>query len=279
MFQIGKVSKVIKVLNNSAMIVEQKHQEFVLVGSGIAFQKKAGMILINEDNIEKAFIFTNHKDSLERIISELQTVDFSLISNAMEIVVDLIGKEIREEQMLTFFDHLAITYTRIIKDDIIDNPFLYETKALYKESYQKAVILADRLQQTNGIIMPEAEIGFIALHIQSMEYNQQKDYPVKKLNGLFFAIKEVLENECDIEWERKEDTYGRFLSHIKFLLSRILQDYSLENELKDVIEERYQAYYPVANKIKQIIEDELGCQLSDDEVSFIVIHVQRIMEK
>lgn len=45
--------KIIRVLNNSAVISEkQEHEEIIALGKGIAYGKKAGMSLINKKYIK-----------------------------------------------------------------------------------------------------------------------------------------------------------------------------------------------------------------------------------
>jgi len=277
MYTINKDSKVIKILNNSSMIVEQDKQEFVLVGKGISFNKKPNMMMIiNEKNIEKIFVFTKCKNAIQKVISNNE--NFPFVLDAMHILSDIIDTNQSEEALSAFCDHLSITYERVRMGEDLMNPFLYETKTLYSESFNLAKQLCQKLSDMNAIEIPEAEIGYIALHIQNINSNSS-EIAIGTLNSLIFEIRELLEKKYHINLFNMEDAYGRFISHIKFLLTRILKHISIENQLLDVIEERYQDVYPMAVDIKNIIEQEVHQEINDHELSFIVIHMYRLIEK
>ncbi len=54
----------------------------------------------------------------------------------------------------------------------ISNPFVNETKALYPKEYSIAEAVVDMFNSKYGIKLPEAEVGFIALHVHSSIYNR-----------------------------------------------------------------------------------------------------------
>ncbi|MFV0393639.1 MAG: PRD domain-containing protein [Coprobacillaceae bacterium] len=276
MFNTNKASKIIKILNNSAMIVEQFHNEYVLIGAGIAFNKKAGMIIIGEKKIEKSFVFVKNKDSIQKVINN--NANFSLVIDAMHILMEMVEEPISEEAMVAFCDHLSITYERVLSGEELLNPFLYETKTLYKESFILAEKLCMKIYEKNNILFPEEEIGFIALHVQNI-VSPKDGIPIEQLNSVMFEIRMLLENKYKINILEREDAYGRFIAHIKFLLTRIIKGNFVQNRLLDIIKDKYQDLYPMALEIKSIIEKEFKNEVNDHELSFIVIHMQRLVEK
>lgn len=267
---------ILKVLNNSALIVKGKHKEYILLGSGIAFGKSQGMYIETNAKVDKMYAFMENAEALEKIM-DANKDEASFIADAISVLFDTLSMKIKENLLISFCDHVAIMYSRVLKNEIILNPFLEETKALYADSFQIAERLCAILYANNNIKLPEDEVAYLALHIQNIR-NKHEDISVLLLNKVIVDIKELLTETYQVVLQGKEDEYARFISHIKFLMSRIIKDMKLKNDMKDIIQIRYVPYYPLAKKVAWIIEKELSCKITEEELAFIVIHLIRFIE-
>lgn len=73
--------KIEKILNNNVVVsINDKGQEVIVMGRGLAFQKKIGAE-INEGNIEKIFTITNKDitDKFQQLLQEIPT-EYMLLS-------------------------------------------------------------------------------------------------------------------------------------------------------------------------------------------------------
>lgn len=275
MFRIEKEAYVEKVLNNSAMIINEQQNTYIVLGNGIAFQKKQGQVLSGELKVDKVFQLFEYETSFKKIIA-IHPSNTNFIIDAIRILLDTIETTVDEQAFIAFCDHVAIMYERVLQKESIANPFIIETKALYKESYQLAKQLCDELHKQNEISIPENEVGYIALHMQNIIH--QDAVSVGCLNKIVVEIKDIADDIYHIQLDEQEDNYARFISHLKFLIQRLTKHISIENALKDVIKERYASYYPFALDIANVLHKELGFHVSEDEIAFLVLHLARFIE-
>lgn len=266
-----------KILNNSAVLVQEDDQEFIYIGPGIAFGKKAGMVFDDLKKVEKVFSLKQKAETFQRLLNH-HTQEIAYVMDAVRILLETVPDVVLDEnQLLAFCDHVAIMYERVLKNEPLLNPFLYETKALYKDSFQLALLLSNHLEELNGVVIPESETGYIALHIQSILQDKDR-VAVECLNSIMAQIKDLLEEDYHIDVDTREDEYGRFINHIKFLINRVFQKSQMQNDLRDMILRNYAPYREVAQKVANIIEAELHNTLSEDEIAFLMIHMNRLVE-
>ncbi|WP_214854815.1 CAT RNA binding domain-containing protein [Exiguobacterium sp. s166] len=76
--------QIVKVFNNNVVAIESNGQEHVVMGRGIAFQKRMGDV-IDESRIEKVFTLES-KESRERFIDFLNEMPQAEIETVKEIV-------------------------------------------------------------------------------------------------------------------------------------------------------------------------------------------------
>ncbi|MEW8976755.1 MAG: CAT RNA binding domain-containing protein, partial [Exiguobacterium sp.] len=76
--------QIVKVFNNNVVAIESNGQEHVVMGRGIAFQKRMGDV-IDESRIEKTFTLES-KESRERFIDFLNEMPQAEIETVKEIV-------------------------------------------------------------------------------------------------------------------------------------------------------------------------------------------------
>lgn len=82
--------------------------------------------------------------------------------------------------------------------------------------------------------------------------------------------------------DRQSAHYMRFVTHIKFFVERYFTDSMLNNQ-NDLLYNQMKSAYPkemaVALKIKTFLEQKYGTPLTNEEVTFLVVHIVRIMQE
>ncbi|ABR47463.1 transcriptional antiterminator, BglG [Alkaliphilus metalliredigens QYMF] len=155
-----------KILNNNVVIAEKDNLQYILVGKGLGFGKKA-RDTIHKNDVERAFVS----------IEELNIKGDEIVGVSEEIIVmaeKQLGESLGDKVHTGLIDHIHFAINRIQEGINISNPFLNETKALYPVEFsiasQAVALLCVRL----GIDVPQDEIGFIALHIRANRKNLKK---------------------------------------------------------------------------------------------------------
>jgi transcriptional antiterminator len=266
--------RIIKILNNSALLVNDTKQSFILLGKGIAFNRKADEILSVGFNYEQRFGLLRSSRSFEQLISQHKPEIIDLVfKTVQEFMFD--ENQITAESLVAFCDHIATMYDRVVNHESIENPFLMETKTLYPESFKSATLLIDRVNKKYTVEIPEAEIGFIALHLQKIS-SKDKSINVNVMNNIIFTVTNLLTEKYNYTLDKESIKFAQFITHIKFVVLRLVRKESSNNEMTEIILNKYSKFKPLAIEIVKIIEKETLSELNIDELAYLMMHVSRL---
>lgn len=266
--------RIIKILNNSALLVNDSKQSFILLGKGIAFNRKTDEILPKGFTYEQRFGLLRSSRSFEQLISQHKPEIIDLVfKTVQEFMFD--ENQITAEALVAFCDHIATMYDRVVKHESIENPFLMETKTLYPESFKSASLLIDQVNKKYCVEIPEAEIGFIALHLQKIS-SKDKSINVNVMNNIIFTVTNLLSEKYNYTLDKESVRFAQFITHIKFVVLRLVRKESPNNEMTEIILSKYAQFKPLASEIVKIIEEETNSELNIDELAYLMMHVSRL---
>jgi len=268
-----------RTFNNNIVfcIDDENNRECILVGKGLGFAIKEGMNIKNVEMIEKVFylVDTNNKD---RFIELSKEVDNDIIAVTEEIIAMAckeLKKELDEKIHVTFLDHVAFAVERYQNGIDIRNPFLSEIRVLYKEEYTVALKMLTIINQRLNIKLPEDEVGFISMHLHAalnMTSVTKTTLDAEVMNKIVGCI----EDGIGITIDKDSFDFIRLVTHIKFALDRIHRNISIENLLLDDIKRKFKISYKVSKEISQKIKNEFNISLSEDEIGYLAIHIEKI---
>lgn len=265
-----------KVFNNNIILVKSEGKEKILFEKGIGFGKKLGNVINKGTEVNKIFIIQDERN-IENFNKVIERTDKRLIVLFEEIIYDIseeLKEELSENIHIGLVDHLAFAIKRLENNEEIQNPFLVEIETLYPKEFYLAEKAARRIEDEIKINIPDGEIGFIALHIHSAR-NGGKLSNTVKYSYLGNSIIELVEDELSIEIERKSLDYARFLTHIRFTIERIMTKSPIENDLRGIIKSKYKISYNVASEVGKMLSSELDTDVSEDEIAYIAMHIER----
>lgn len=266
--------RIIKILNNSALLVNDSKQSFILLGKGIAFNRKADEILPIGFTYEQRFGLLRSSRSFEQLISQHKPEIIDLVfKTVQEFMFD--ENQITAEALVAFCDHIATMYDRVVKHESIENPFLMETKTLYPESFKSASLLIDQVSKKYCVEIPEAEIGFIALHLQKIS-SKDNSINVNVMNNIIFTVTNLLSEKYNYTLDKESVKFAQFITHIKFVVLRLVRKESPNNEMTEIILSKYAQFKPLASEIVKVIEEETNSELNIDELAYLMMHVSRL---
>jgi transcriptional antiterminator len=269
--------KVVKPLNNNVVFAEDKEgKEVVLVGKGIGFQVKRGSF-IKPGGFEKVFQLTEQKTAQYRQM--LDQVEDEVIGVCEEFIyfVSQHLNELNEHLHIALIDHLAFAIRRLQKGMIVDNPFLQEIKVMYPLEYALAEKGAKMFEEELDVRLPEAEIGFITLHLHSARSSQDIG-KTKKSTMLINKLTEIIEAELQLKIDKQSINYARLITHLRFAIERAQtgQTLSESHPLSSLLQKEYPRCYNLAWKLVKVMQKEVMKPISDAEISYLTLHLQRI---
>ncbi|GED01705.1 PRD domain-containing protein [Bacillus atrophaeus] len=275
--------KIAKVYNNNVVSVINEHdKESVIMGRGIAFQKKAGD-KVDEGRIEKIFTLEN-KDVSEKFKTLLYEIPLECMEVSEEIISYAkmrLGKKINDSIYVSLTDHINFAIERHKKGLDIKNALLWETKRLYKEEFSIGKEALLMVEKKTGISLPEDEAGFIALHIVNAELNEEMPNIIS-ITKVMQETLSIVKYHFNIEFDEESLYYYRFVTHLKFFAQRLFNGTYMESSddfLFETVKEKYHRAYKCTEKIKQYIQKEYDYELTSEELLYLTIHIERVVKQ
>jgi beta-glucoside operon transcriptional antiterminator len=274
--------KIERILNNNAVISTKDKQEIIIVGRGIAFKKQVGEE-VNQEQIDKVFTLEN-----EDIMKKFKTLIADMPIEYMEISEKIIayakmklGKKLNDSIYIHLTDHIYFAIERYRNNLPIKNGLLWETRQLYKEEYEIGLEALNMVCEQFGVILPEDEAGFLALHIVNAELNEEMPI-VKNMTKVMQEILTMVKYHFKIEFNENSLPFYRFITHLKFFAQRLVKgnhyNSTTDDGLYHVIQEKYPEAHKCSQKIKKFIESSYTYELTDEEMIYLTIHIERVVK-
>jgi transcriptional antiterminator len=271
-----------KVLNNNVLIAEHpSYEEVVLIGKGIGFNRKHGDF-IETDSVEKLFVLKNEKEQ-QNYIKLLPFIDNDLL----EVIISAIGlikqrthTQLDEHIHVALTDHLMFAINRVSKGMEMSNPFLVETKTLYRQEYEIAAEVVEFINEKTGISLPVGEIGFIALHIHSAMTNRNLS-EVNQHSQLVSRLVKMVEEQFEIDIDKESIDYMRLVRHLRFTIERVVKGEKVEEpeKINSLLKLEYPVCYNLSWKLIKVMQQTLKMKVFDAEAVYLTMHLQRIQKK
>ena len=275
--------KIAKVINNNVIsVIDAHNKELVIMGRGIAFQKRPGDLL-DESKIEKTFKLDN-KDVSEKFKTLLYDVPMEYMDVSERIISyakEKLGKKLNDSIYVSLTDHINFAIEREQKGLRISNPLLWEIKRIYADEYAIGLKAITKIQDMLGITLPQDEAGFIAMHIVNAELNEEMPNVVN-MTKLIQDILNIVKYHFKIELDEESLNYFRFLTHLKFFAQRLYTSSPYNNEddfLYEMVKEKQKEAFACVEKIRDFINKTHNHQLTKEEMAYLTIHIERVVKR
>ena len=269
-----------KVINNNIISAYEKSgAEVIVMGRGIGFKKKQGEV-VPADQISKIFriksrtLTEQFKELLANMPLERVRISDEIISHAK----DHLKLKLNQSIYVTLTDHINFAIERVRQGIEPQNALLWEIKRFYPQEFQLGIYALELIHDRLGILLPEDEAGFIALHFVNAEYGTDIRDAVKFPDQMQ-AIVDIVEHDLGILLDESSLHYERFMTHIKFLIQRIYRKELLsseDRELSLMMQRKYPREYECSVKVAEYIMQATGCKLSEEEIMYLSVHIRRV---
>lgn len=269
--------KVEKALNNNVVIANDELEEIVLIGRGIGFNKKYGDEVQTEE-AEKVYKLIGQQDSnrYQTLLSMADEELFQTTFEAIELIDERTANKVNDRILLSLTDHLLFSIKRLKEGIEMNNPFINETRVLYPKEYRIAEEVVEMFNKKYHLKLPEAEVGFITLHIHSSIYNRT----LNEMNMISEVVHQaliIIENGLDIKVDKSSLLYDRFVRHISFCVQRVMNSEGApyQEQFDELLKEQYPICYNIAIKVVKMIQNKLQQKVYDSEVVYLTMHINQ----
>ena len=274
-----------RILTNNAVVIDDvNQQEKIVCGKGIAFKKRPGME-IDEASINQTFILDGGGEysRFEQLLKDVPLEYLELSSEIINMAKLEFAKNFKDNVIITLSDHLYVAIKRCKEGGIISNPLLWDIKNFYEIEYDIGLRALELIKKKFNIQLPDDEAGFIALHIVNVELDEDNMDHIFQVTKVIQEIMTIVKYHFHAEFDTSNVYYYRFITHLKFFALRLLKDNQFnedeENELLDVVKDKYCTSYECVLKIKDFLEKKYNYTLQEDEIVYLTIHVHRVVHK
>lgn len=273
-----------RVLNNNVISsLNQRGEEVICMGKGIAFQKKSGDV-VEDTLIEKEFVLKDSVTSqqFQQLFEDVPAEEIELVKK----IVDYAEKELQVTLAPTIYlnltDHMHYAIMRAKEGIELPNPLLFETKKFYPKEFRIAQHTLAKISDYFSVTLPESEAGFIAFHIVNAQQKHADMSTTMETTEMVRNILRIISRYFGITLNAETLSYQKIVTHLQYFAQRYLEN-KLSEETDEFLFALIQSKYPKAFQAVQRINDFLITRydrpIGESEMIYLTIHIERVVQE
>ena len=275
-----------KVINNNILCaVDEKGNELIVTGRGIGFQRHRGEILAPA-LVERTYRMEEKSGQrkLRELVEKIPIEHLSLTENLIRHIQTQIPQKLNESLLITLADHISFAIARKEQGVEFSNPLKGPIMSYYPAEYCLGQHCLKVIREELGVSLHEDEAAFIALHIVNAELNTDMSEMFEITKFLEGAIA-VVEYFYQKQFDRESLDFNRFVVHLRYFAQRLFQNKLMEDTqeerdalFRELIMKNCKEHYKCALCIADYVRNTYQKTLSDEELTYLTIHLKRINE-
>jgi len=262
---------------------EENKNEVIAMGKGIAFQKKVGN-LINENLIDKRFLLESDENvnKMSELLSGIPPKYLEIADDIIQYGKKEINTKLSKSIYIGLMDHLDFAIERHKKGQDVKNTLIFEIKKLYPKEYKVGLYGISIINEKLGIELSEDEAGFIALHFLNAQQDSLNMSRTVEFTKIIQGIINIVQLFYKTTLDEDSMNYHRFVTHLRYLSYRIQNRDPVSQEDEKLfmqVKENYPLAYQCALKIKEYLKTKYHTELSKEELTYFMIHIQRVTSR
>ncbi|MDL2249192.1 PRD domain-containing protein [Lachnospiraceae bacterium OttesenSCG-928-J05] len=275
--------EIIKIINNNIVSsLDSKNREIIVMGKGLGFGKKVGM-LIEEDQIEKIFRMAGKGETkrFEDLLSEVPPEILQLVTEIVNQAKQKISEKIQESIYLTLTDHINFARARHKENIQFHNPLFYDIKRLYKTEYQVGKEAVALINERLGTDLPKEEAASIALHFINAKMGKDLPETVNMARVIQNTLK-IIQYSFGIELEEDSPHAEYFIDYVKSFAQRVIgytMSETRDEEMERIVASKYRKAHLCVKRIADYIMSEYKIAITPSESMDLTVQVERITKR
>lgn len=274
-----------QVFNNNVLLASEGDREVVLLGRGIGFQKKSGM-LVDKSAVSQVFAPIDDKwfSLFHDLMSDLSPAYLELAAQIIQMSTKMLGTKFNDYLLISLMDHISFAVARYKKKMIIRNEILWEIKNYYPNEYQAGKKALTLINERFDVNLPDDEAGFIAMKFVESSLEHPESSSTIRMTKLIGDILQIIQYQLNTTLDPESISYRRFLVHLRFLAERIMRKKRTSDKADDRflfqhLVNKYPTSFECTKKVDVFIKKNLKIDLSLNERIYLTLHIQRILDE
>ncbi|WP_203247060.1 BglG family transcription antiterminator [Sporosarcina beigongshangi] len=235
--------------------------------------KEDEFLSLIKERIEKNSVSQENSIS-ERLLHLVDREKLLIIENVMQDLQRVLPFPITDSAYVGLLVHLALAIERILVGENIEMDQMYLQQLKMEPEFSIAQEIIEKMAVRFQIDIPEAEIGYITMHLQGAKLRHHKGelleasnlQTVMQANKLMHFIEEA----TGFELLNDEPLLEGLVAHLKPAIYRIRQNMGIANPLLPSIRKDYEDLFQLVKEAVEKVFPEL--QIPDEEIGFLVMH-------
>jgi len=248
--------------------------------------KRRAMRGLISENLDESEILSLAKENIQRrsnqqintvsekLLGLVEKKKLLIVENVVESLSQGLPFSMADSAYIGLVVHLALAVERIQKGEGISiDPSYLENQKSAKE-YLFAEKIVEQLENIFKIKIPEAEIGYITMHLKGAKLRHDNEYLVES-SSLQVAIKtrnliDIVGNYLGRDLTANRPLFEGLMMHLKPALYRIKQNMGISNPLLEKIKSDYSELFTIVKDSVQQVFYEFN--VPDEEIGYLVMH-------
>ncbi|MED0656418.1 BglG family transcription antiterminator [Anoxybacillus ayderensis] len=227
---------------------------------------------------------------LKMIADVLQPYEVALIEKEVREVESVLPFPLTDEAVMSLTIHIAIAVKRMKQGHSIQMNLTQLNELKQKREYKLAGQLARKIETRLAIKIPDAEVGYIALHLLGARIRYDH---VHLNNGVekFFSeideealrvtrlLMEYVSNHMDDRLINDQELLLGLTIHLHSTLNRLRNGLSITNPMLSEIKKMYRYAFEIVLSFMKQMEGGMNLAIPEDEIAYIVLHIQAALER
>lgn len=265
-------------------IVRRRGYGVELEGSEAA--KRRAMRKVIAEHVNEVDFLTLVKESIQKKSKDptdsISERLLGLVEKKKLFVVEKVVKEINaglpypvaDSAYIGLVVHLALAIERIERGGTIQMDHAYFNQLKAAPEFDIAREMTEKLQAVFQMDIPEAEVGYITMHLQGAKLRQDKEYVLEessfqvalKAKGLIHFV----ESKLGVGLLENQSLFQGLVVHLKPAMYRINQKMGIANPLLERIQTDYGELFSVVREAAQHVFPSVD--IPDEEIGYLVMH-------
>ncbi|MHA7299532.1 PRD domain-containing protein [Pseudarthrobacter sp. MDT3-1] len=275
--------EILRVFNNNVVLARSGSSEVILTGRGLGFQAKPGQ-QIDQSKVLRTFVPEDGRDPdhLGAMVAAIPPEHVLLAEEALDAGRAEMHIPASTVLSVALADHLSFAIKRMRQGIDFDYPLRAEVSHLYPAELRAARRILEFVSARLEKPLADDEAVAIALHLVNAAFATGDLSYTYQMTGVFTQLFEVLDQAYGRPFDRDTVNAARFITHLRYFFVRAGSGKQLDegaSKLRIAIQDSYPDAYATALKLQAVLELRLGEPLTEDEVTYLTLHVARMVNE
>lgn len=278
--------EILRVFNNNVVLAKDATGEKIITGRGIGFKARPGQP-VDSSKVVRIFVPAEGRDPdhIATMLTEIPLAHMTLVTDAVTAAGLPESMTKNASLLVALADHIGFAIMRAANGQRADYPLLAEVSQLYSEEYAQAQAILSHINRALNdrriAPLPRSEAVAITLHLVNAGFATGDLSFTYTMTGVLQQLLTIIESDFGITLEPETVNVGRFITHLRYLFVRIAKHEQLKDHssaIGQAIRDSAPEAFRCAQRISAVIELRLGSGLTEDEVSYLTLHIARIVQ-